>query len=77
MHCKVSTDADLRWAVGGVSNIQDKCPHRDPYHYFLLVIRLEYNNDPVSRWRDAGEKSSRKETIGDRAGGAVSDIGGV
>ena len=34
-------------------------------------------NDPVSRCRDAGEKGSRKETIGYGAGGAVSDIGRV
>ena len=63
--------------VGGVSNIQDKGPHRDLFYYFLLVISLKYNNDPVSRCRDAGEKGSRKETIGYGAGGAVSDIGGV
>ena len=63
--------------VGGVSNIQDKGPHHDLFYYFLLVISLKYNNDPVSRCRDAGEKGSRKETIGYGAGGAVSDIGGV
>ena len=63
--------------VGGVSNIHDKGPHRGLFYYSLLVISLKYNNDPVSRCRDAGEKGSRKETIGYGAGGAVSDIGGV